>query len=253
MKKVTAAALLCLVLAAAPPELSAQAAAPAAPTAPSKGGTLKDRVVAVVDEDPILESDLNRAIALGFSQRRGGEAEGAFRRRALDELIQDRLRFHEVDRFGFEDVPVEDIEERLAKIRASFGSPGEFQKVLRDNGLTTESVRQIVTRQLLVWTYVQERLGPGVFVDAESINRHYRERLVPEMKRLGKTPPPVEDLRQEILEVLQAEKLNQELEKWTEELRRKADIAVYLDNPIGKAPPVVKKLGRAPSRPTNKD
>lgn len=242
MKKTIASLLLGLAFVAAAPRLSAQAAAP------GKGAALKDRVVAVVDEDPILESDLHRAIALGFAERRAGEAEPAFRRRALEGLIQDRLRFHEVDRFGFEDVPVEDIEEELAKIRARFGSPAEFQKVLRDNGLNAESVRQMVARQLLVWTYVKERLGPGVFVDSESISRHYRERLVPEMRRQGKTPPPVEDLRQEILEVLQAEKLNLEIQKWTEELRRKADIAVYLDNPLGKAPPVVKKLDKKPAR-----
>lgn len=243
MKKVIAALPFVLLLAAALPALSAQGAAPG-----KSGGTLKDRVVAVVDEDPILESDLSRAIALGFSQRRAGEAEAAFRRRALEALIEDRLRFHEVDRFGFEDVPVEDIEEELAKIRDRFGSPAEFQKVLRDNGLKAESVRQLVTRQLLVWTYVKERLGPGVFVDAESINRHYRERLVPEMRRQGKTPPPVEDLRQDILEVLQEEKLNQEIHKWTEELRRKADIAVYLDNPLGQVPLVVKKIEKKPTR-----
>jgi len=209
---------------------------------------LKDRIVAVVDEDPILVSDLDRAIALGFSQRRAGEAEPAFRRRALEELIADRLRFHEIDRFGFE-VPVSEIDEHVEAIRARFGSDAEFHKTLASLGLSREAVRQMVARQLLVTTYVEERLGPKVFIDAESINRHYRAVLTPQMKRLGKNPPPLEAVRDDIRKALSAERLNQEIETWTRELKAKADIANYLDSPLDKLPPVVKKIGPKPKKP----
>lgn len=236
-------------MAGVPPAGAAPPAAPPARSAaaPAKApATLKDRVVAVVDEDPILGSDLDRAIAL-FAERQPGEAEGAFRRRALDQLIDDRLRFHEVDRFGFEQVPTAAIDAQVGKIRSRFPGPGEFDRVLRAHGLTVEGVRQIVARQLLVYTFVEERLGPKVFVDSESISRHYREVLTPEMRRQKMSPPPLEDVREKIREVLTQQNLNQELDRWTKELRGKADIAVYLDTPAGKPlPPVVKRIEKKP-------
>src|SRR5256885_16119909 len=91
------ASALVLFLAAPPPTST-----PGAPGAGTAGqNTLRDRVLAIVDEDPILESDVLRIIALGLAQPKPGEAEGEFRRRVLAQLIEDRLRFHEIDRFGF--------------------------------------------------------------------------------------------------------------------------------------------------------
>ncbi|MBZ0090505.1 MAG: hypothetical protein K8H90_09020, partial [Thermoanaerobaculia bacterium] len=65
--------------------------------AAAAGGDLVrvDRVVAVVDEDPILASDLERVIRLGLVERGAEESDAALERRALDRLIEDRLRQHE--------------------------------------------------------------------------------------------------------------------------------------------------------------
>src|SRR5690242_11916758 len=87
------------------PQTPRPAPAPAPPAA-SAPATLRDRVLAVVDEDPILASDVERAVKLGLEQPRPGEADERFRRRVLDALIDQRLQFHEIDRFNFEQVPV---------------------------------------------------------------------------------------------------------------------------------------------------
>src|ERR1700676_602377 len=105
-----AAALLCVAWSTASSS-SLPAPAPAA-AAHSTGGAnvLKDRVIAVVDDDPILATDLDRAIVIGQLEPKPGESQRAFRRRVLDDLIAQRLRFHEIDRFGLEQVPVDQIE-----------------------------------------------------------------------------------------------------------------------------------------------
>ena len=48
-----------------------------------------------------------------------------------------------------------------------------------------KTLRQLVARQLLVLTYVDERLGPRVFVGPDDINRYYRSVLTPEMQKPG--------------------------------------------------------------------
>src|SRR5215203_2755138 len=87
--------LLTLIL---PGGAFAQKAAPAPtpPPAPEGKVVLNDRVRAVVDEDPILTSDVRRVIRLGLQERNPGEADVPFRRRVLDGLIEERLRFHEI-------------------------------------------------------------------------------------------------------------------------------------------------------------
>lgn len=216
---------------------------PKAAPAPAPAAALKDRVLAVVDEDPILNSDLDRVIALGFKQQKPGENEIAFRKRALNDLIEERLRFHEIDRFGFGQVPVAQIDAHVAEIRARFKDEATFQKTLKEHGLTVKDLREIVARQLGVLTYVDEQLGPRVFLSLDDINAYYRTVLSPEMQKRGQPVPPVEDVRDQIRTVLREQRLNEAIAKWTEELRRKADIQNYFDLPAGQLPPVVKKIG----------
>lgn len=210
---------------------------------------LQDRVLAVVDEDPILASDVERAIRLGLQQPNPGETGEAFRRRVLNALIEERLRFHEIDRFGLEQVPVDEIERNVAKIRTRFPDEAAFQKALKEVGLDPKKLRQLVARQLLVLTYVDERLGPRVFVSLDDINRYYRDVLAPEMRRRGQPVPPVEDVRDDIREVLKQQRLTEEIEKWTQELRARADVVVYDGKPNSTLPPVVKKIEKKPARP----
>lgn len=220
------------------------AAAPsAAQTAAPQKNVLKDRVLAVVDEDPILASDVDRVIKLGLMTRSEGESEPEFRRRVANSLIEERLRFHEIDRYGFEQVPVEEIEENVARIRVRFPDEAAFKKALQEVGLDLKGLRQLVARQLLVLTYVDERLGARVFVSQEDISRYYRTVLTPEMQKRGQPVPELDDVREDIREVLKQQRMNQELEKWTEELRAAADVVIYPD-PAGDKPlpPVVKKI-----------
>jgi peptidyl-prolyl cis-trans isomerase SurA len=218
---------------------------PAAPkAAPAAAGTkpvLQDRVQAVVDEDPILASDVERVIKLGLEKPNPDETDAQFRRRVLDGLIDQRLQFHEIDRFNFQQAPVDDIQKRVAEIRARYPDDAAFEKALKEVGLDVKSLRQLVARQLLVLTYVDERLGSRVFVGPDDINRYYREVLTPEMQKRGQPVPPLADMREDIREVLKQQKMTQEMTTWTKELRARADVVVY---PAGNQPlpPVVKTI-----------
>lgn len=221
----------------APKPAAPQAAAPAAPA------KLQDRIVAVVNEDPILESEIDRAIVLGLQQQREGENERAFRRRVLDSLIEDRLRLHEIDRFGFVQVAVEDVDKNVAEIRSRFATEEEFQAALQKVGVSQRALRQLVARQLMTLTYVEERLGPRVFVSLEDINDYYRNVLSAEMQRRGQPVPPIEEVREDIRVVLKEQKLTREIQSWTKTLRNNADVNVYFDRPLDRPlPPVVERV-----------
>lgn len=200
---------------------------------------LADRIVAVVDGDPVLQSDVDRAIALGLAERRQGESEAVLRRRVLDGLIEQRLRVHEVERYGFGQVPVERIAAQVDAIRSRFPSEEEFRRRLQQLGMQLEGLEQLVAQQLQVMVYVDELLGARVFIGLEEIEQHYQRVLAPQLQRAGQPVPPLEEVREEIRELLRQQRLNQELARWTAELRRQADVQDFLDAPRDRLPPRV--------------
>jgi len=237
---------------ASPGSPAAPAPAPPAGHSTSGANVLRDRVISVVDEDPILATDLDRAIVIGQLAPKPGESQRTFRRRVLDDLIAQRLRFHEIDRFGLEQVPVDQIERQVAEVRGRFKDDATFRQKLREVGLDEAALRQLMARQLEVLAYVDERLGPQVFVGLDDISNYYRTVLTPQLQQQHLPVPPLEAVRDKIREVLRQQRLTEEIERWTEELRRKAVIAVYFDEPAGgPLPPVVKRieLGKKPDVP----
>jgi hypothetical protein len=236
MRLAQAALLMSCALGAA--HLAAQTDAARSDSAQADTGRAEpvDRVLAVVDEDPILDSEVTQIVELRLVEPRPGEDSEALRRRVLDQLIEQRLRFHEIDSFGFVELPTAEVEKGFAEIRGRFASEREFTAQLEKLGLEADSLRQLVARQLMVLTFVDERLGPRVFVDLEDIRAYYEATLVPEMKRRGAAVPPLQEVREQIRAVLKEERLNQEIETWTEELRRQADVEDYFDEPPGDIP-----------------
>ena len=222
---------------------------PAAPAAAQVVGEpqleLRDRVLAVVDEDPILSSDVDRVIALGLVERREGETDLELRRRVLEILVEQRVRLHEVTRFGFEQVEVEAIERQVAAIRERFPDDETFRERLDEVGMDLQSLRQLVARQLIVWSYFEEVLGPRIFVSLEDTRTYYEEVLVPAAEAEGATAPPIESVREEIRTLLRAERLNEAIEQRTEELRRRADIVYYFDAVHQELPPLLFEVERS--------
>lgn len=218
--------------------------APATPAPPLS--ELVDRVVAVVDEEPILLSDIERAIALGTVERRAGESDAGLRRRALDELVEWRLRLHEVARFGVEEAPLAEVDRQLERLRARAESESAWREELARLGLDEALVRQMLARQLAVLTYVEQRLGPRVFVGVEEIQEYYDGELVPRLRAEGEPVPPIEEVREPIRAVLREAKLNAEIDRWTRGLRLEADVVDLLDREAGAPPPAVLTFGEPP-------
>ncbi len=199
---------------------------------------LVDRIVAVVDEEAIFLSDVEQAIALGQLVPRQGEGLEELRRRVVDRIVDQRLQLHEVERFDAGQVSIEEVEGQVAAIRARFEDDRSWQSWLAGLGLDKEGVRHLVRRQLRVLAYVEERLGPRVFVDLDDVRSYYAGELTAEMERRGEPLPPIAEVREAIRALLRERRLNEKIEAWVEELRLKADVVDYLKRSPGELPPV---------------
>ena len=202
-----------------------------------------DRIVAVVDDDPVLQSDLDTRIALGVIERSPGESDREYERRVLDRVIEDKLRFHEIDRFGLVDIPEEAIDAQFQALRQKAGSREAFEAALDRAGLTADGLRRLIARQLGVLVFVDERLGPRIFVTIDEIEEYYETVLAPELRARGQEVPPIGSVREDVRRLLREQKLNEELDRWTEELRSRAEVLDYFDRSGGDLPPVLTRRG----------
>lgn len=193
---------------------------------PARAGIV-DRVAAVVDRQVITVSEVNQMAELRFFPRNKGESEDDFRHRILEALIAQALRFRDVERFGAEDIPKDSIEARVTEIARRFPTPADLDAALKHVELTPDELRALVKRQLQVEAYVQERFAPLVFVSNDEIETYYRGPWTQQRKQRGLAVPPLGEVREEIRALLRASRLDEEIEKWTTQLRERANVDIY--------------------------
>jgi hypothetical protein len=180
---------------------------------PASSATV-DRIAAVIDEQVLTVTEVGQMAEMRFFPRTTGESDDEYRREILEALIAQALRLRDVERFGAPDITAESIDARLRQIQARFGSVTDFEAALVRAELSLDEFKALIKRQLQVEEYIQERFAPLVFVSNEEIE---------ERRRLGQPGVPVEQVRA----TLRGERLQQEIERWTNRLRLRANVDVY--------------------------
>jgi hypothetical protein len=186
-----------------------------------------DRVAATIDRQVLVVSEVSQMAETRFFPRKAGQSDDDYRREILDALIAQALRFRDVERFGAQDIPKDSIETRMAEIERRFPSPADFAAALQHAELTQDEVRALIKRQLQVEAYIQERFAPLIFVSNEDIETMYRGTWTQQRRERGLPIPPLNDVREEIRTLIRSRQLQQEIEKWTAQLRARANIDIY--------------------------
>ncbi|HEY0155987.1 MAG TPA: hypothetical protein VGF28_01705 [Thermoanaerobaculia bacterium] len=185
-----------------------------------------DRIAAVIDRQVLTVSEVSQMVGIRFFPRTAEDEDG-HRREVLDALIAQALRFRDVERFGAQDIPRDTIEARLVEIQRRFPNETEFNAAVARAELTLDEVRALVKRQLQVEAYIQERFAPLVFISNEDIAEYYRGPWTAQRRARGLAIPPLETVREEVRTAVRATRLQEEIGKWTGQLRARANVDVY--------------------------
>lgn len=185
-----------------------------------------DRIAATVDRQVLTVSEITQMVGIRFFARTA-QSEEDHRRNVLDALIAQALRYRDVERFGAQEIPADAIEARLLEIQRRFPSETEFAAAVAQAELTLDEVRALVKRQLQVEAYIQERFAPLVFISNEDIETYYRGPWTQQRRERGLSVPPLSAVRDEIRIAVRGSRLEEEIGKWTAQLRARADVDVY--------------------------
>ena len=185
-----------------------------------------DRIAAVIDSQVVTVSEIVQMAEVRFF-RRLAPSEDEHRREILEALIAQALRYRDVERFGAQDIPPDTIEARLLEIRNRFASETEFNAALARAELTLEEVRALAKRQLQVEAYIQERFAPLVFVTNEEIADYHATTWARARRERGLPVLPLSEVREEVRAAVRSSRLQTEVDKWTAQLRARANVDVY--------------------------
>jgi hypothetical protein len=215
-------------LAPAPLPLRAQAPPPSAPV-------VLDRVVAVVNRDVILLSDLDDEIRMSFLDQ-GGAGQGVLtRQRALEQLISRALIQQQIRR---EEAPAlepsqDEVNARLADIRRQLpaclrqdcASDAGWKAFLAPHGLKPERVDAYMRYRLEILRFIEQRFRQGIRISPQEIEAYYHDNLLPQYAP-GEAVPPLSQVSPRIEEILLQQQVSVLFDDWLKNLRKQGNVEV---------------------------
>jgi len=194
-----------------------------------------DRVVAVVNNEAILVSDLDEALRLAVLDP-GRTGPGVLtRQRALEQLISRTLILQQVRQ---EDekaaLPSEaEVEARIAELRKELptcvrqdcASEEGWKGFLAAHDLTQAQVMTYMRRRVEILRFIELRFRPGIRIAPEEIEAYYRQTLLPQYAA-GEATPTQEQVAPRIEEILLQQQVNTLFEEWLKNLRKQGEVEV---------------------------
>jgi peptidyl-prolyl cis-trans isomerase SurA len=202
-------------------------------TLSASAGEVLDRILAIVNNTPILLSDWDEAwrceaLLAGRTPESYSEAE---RQEVFQRLVDQELLRQQMRTFLLTPVPPEDLQQELKEVRSqlSGGNAAQWQSLLQNAGITEEELAHRLRHQIEVERFVDVRFRPGVRVTDRSIAQYYQGEFLPELRKAGGKDVPLEQVSGKIREILVQQQVNSELNAWVQTLREQADIQIPAD------------------------
>ena len=192
--------------------------------APDNGTEPVDRVVATLDGEEITESDVAEAQVVIFwaYNRYSGRHE------ALEHLIAERLLYREAEREGYSPTEDETWQELILSIALRGVTLEELEDRLEWENLSLEEYLEHFRRMLAINTFLEDTVEIPEITE-EDIRQFYEGYVEHQREKYpGKDPPSLEEMKNNIIVVLERQKRQQAATDLIQQLREKADIQ-YMD------------------------
>ncbi|MBS1822504.1 MAG: peptidylprolyl isomerase [Acidobacteria bacterium] len=236
--------VLALRLCAQQPAVPAQTAPPVPPSAtnppvaPGNGeaqGTLIDAVVAVVNGEVILESDVDEERRFESIQPYRGSAAEFSRDRAVQRLI-DRTLILQQAALEPEDSAVSDqaLNAQLQTLRKDIPECSQFHcetdagwaSYLNSKGFTVSEFQDRWRKRMELLRLIEVRFRNGIRISDDEIRNYYETTMLPEYAKQKVAAPKLETISQRIEEVLLQQQVGNLLRDWLKSLRAQGNVWV---------------------------
>ena len=193
-------------------------------TSAVQGQKVVDRVIARVEEEVILQSDVEQLARYQVLVDGKSESEAQI----LDRLIDQWIVRKEAEASHFTPVSGADVERGMLRLERSFAKKEDFEAQRAKAGISESELKEIVTAQAYLSNYLDSRFRPTVQVNEQEIQDFYNQAVIPRAKARGQEPPSFDAARDLIQEVLIQRGINEQADKWLKESRTRLSITKFL-------------------------
>ena len=181
-----------------------------------------DRIVARIEGDIILQSQVRE---LGtFQQLVEGYAESDDK--LLNELIEQWVVNTEASTSHFPEPAQSEVDRELTRLQENFSSAEAYSERVRELGLTSSQVRQMLSRQIYVERYLDYKFRPSVQIDSSQIDAYYQKELLPELAKKNQPDPGRRAVEAQIRELLVQGGISDLTTKWLDETKSRLKIEI---------------------------
>ena len=203
--------------------------------AEQRPSVMLDKVVAVVNNQAILASDVEEEIRLAVLDP-GQAGLGVLTPvRALEQLIGRNLieqQMHEEDALAVAPTQAE-VVARLVELRKELpacvhencASETEWKAFLAQHDLSPERVESYLRYRIQILRFIEHRFRQGIRISQQDIQTYYDQMLLPEYAA-GEAIPSMETVAPRIEEILLQRQVNALFDVWLTNLRQQGDIEV---------------------------
>jgi hypothetical protein len=197
-----------------------------------------DRMVAVVNKQVILESELDQAARVEFLLQGKPIAvlDQADRAAVLDRLIERSLLDQQIVNPAMLDPTPEELAAKVKEVRAGIhGAAGTsdagWKAFLASYGLTQQDLEEQLTDQVRILRFIDLRFRGLVRVEKDAIETYYQEKFLPEIHKRNAAEPRLEEVSDKIEQILIEQRIGELLNNWLKTLRAQAHIEKMLPAP----------------------
>ena len=202
-----------------------------------------DRVIAIINGDVLLESDVQEEEHFALLEPYRVSSSTDSLQRAARRLINRTLILQQMKEqpTGI-DVTDEEVQKSLVDVRQNLPACQKYdckadagwEAFLAANDLTQKEVDAHWRQRLQILKFIDIRFRTGIRISHEEVEDYYQKSIVPSFEKQKQKVPPVETIESKIQEVLLQQHVNGLLQDWLKSLRTEGSVQI-LDPAYGQS------------------
>ncbi|HEX4808835.1 MAG TPA: hypothetical protein VH325_07895 [Bryobacteraceae bacterium] len=193
---------------------------------------LVDKLAITIGQQVITELQLDEELRVtALLNKQPVVRDTATRRAAADRLVQQLLIKKEMDMSRYPPPTDAELNKYYEGVVSQFAGNATFEAALKSYELTPSTIKNHLTLQLITLLFIQYRFRPAVDISDQEIANAYQREIQNWTAMHSTPPPPLRDLRDQIVETITSQRVDYALSAWLEEARKRVDI-LYLDKDL---------------------
>jgi hypothetical protein len=235
----------CLLVAQAPGKAQKSTPAQNAPTptvgearpldsSTAAGARELDRVVAIVNGDLVLDSDVDEERRFAAFEPYSDNKADFSRDKAIDRLINRDLILQQIKLQPEDQISDADVTKQINSLRKAIPACREahcetqqgWDRFLAEHGFTEAALFARWKQRVEMLQFIEERFRLGIQITPEQIKSYYEQTLLPAYAGRHAEPPQLDAISAQIQEVLLQQQMTDLLNDWLKSLRAQGNIEV---------------------------